>query len=458
MTRTSVNRGPWRVPRTGLVAAIVTFLVLGTSAGAYAYWSAQASVTSTAKAGSIAVSLAGFPASVQNTFVNDTRTRTGSVTVTNSSTSTSTTQIPVSVTLGYVAGGSSVLASNLDVTMWGPTSAINCTSAATPGGTIKTGTWASIPPMTSTLSAGQASTWCVRASNVERSGLASASGTLTIQPRVTATLTAGSWTASASATSTQNTQYIFPAAVPDASSWFSIKTAGGKCFGVSGTGGVGASLVPLTCSVVSAQAFAFAGADANGYLTVTPKGALSLRLDTAGSTAAGSSVTLQGTTGGGSQGWQLQQAAPGAYQIVNKISGLCLGQSAAVPFSSVQDLCDGSAGQRFTLVPLSFDIGLTCTDSGNNGRWSVATFAWSTGLAIYTVQADKDTSVGVNWQTIGLSAAPATSIEIQGNLPLIGPIGAWPAGTYDVRLIDANGGVVALSTITVRSSGGLGCV
>lgn len=147
----------WRVPRTGVVAAIVTFLVLGSSAGAYAYWSAQASLTSTATAGSIAVSLDGF-GSLKNTFVNDTRTVTGSVTVAYPSPSTSPTQVSMTISLGYE--GSSQLAENLDVTMWEPTASNPCTSAATPPqAAITPGTWGSFPSMTSALRAGQSKTW-----------------------------------------------------------------------------------------------------------------------------------------------------------------------------------------------------------------------------------------------------------------------------------------------------------
>ena len=454
MTGRSADGRTWRIPRTGLVAAIVTFLVLGTSAGAYAFWTAQASLTSTAKAGSIAVSLAGF-ASMQNTYVNDARTRTGSVTVTNTTTSGSTTQIPVSVALDYLSGGSSVLASNLDVTMWGPTSATNCTTAATPSGTIKTGTWASIPTMTSTLSAGQAKTWCVRASNVERSTIASGSGTLTIQPRVTATLTAGTWSANASATSTQNTQYIFSAYTPPSAQWFSIVTASGMCVEVPASGGAGTGLVRANCSVVPNQAFALSGADANGYLAVTPKHNQGLRWDNGGSTSSGSAVTVQNSAGSGNQAWQLQAVSSGIYQIVNKNSGQCLSASAV---AITQALCNGTAAQRFTLTAVTFSMNLVCTNTGNLGSKGRVTFSWSVGTAgVYIFQADHDASAGVNWETIGISVPNSTSVDIDGTLPIADPITGWASGTYDVRVLDTLGGVVATSGITVRSSGGLEC-
>ncbi|MEO6942047.1 MAG: hypothetical protein ABI124_03395, partial [Terrimesophilobacter sp.] len=171
MSRAQNKERSWGISRTALLAAVVTFLVLGSSGIAYAYWSANATLNSTARSGSIAVSLANVD-SIKNTFVNDTRLRTGSITVTNTSASPSTTPLPVTINLGIVAGGSTVLASNLNVTLWGPMTAASCTDTATPSGTVKTGTWSSFPALSSTLTAGQATTWCLRTSNTERSGIA----------------------------------------------------------------------------------------------------------------------------------------------------------------------------------------------------------------------------------------------------------------------------------------------
>ncbi|MEO7348931.1 MAG: RICIN domain-containing protein [Terrimesophilobacter sp.] len=456
MNGPTAKKRSWCFPRTGIVAAIVTFFVLGSSAGAYAYWNAQATLASTAKAGSISVALTGFD-QLQNTFVNDARLRTGSITVT--SATTSTRALPVTINLGIVAGGSTVLASNLDVTLWGPVAAGSCTNTAGVSGTVKTGTWSSFPALSTTLVASQPTTWCIRTSNAERSAIASTGGSLSIQPTVAVTLAAGTWTANANASTTQNTQYIFTAAVPDASSWFSIKTAAGQCLAVSGSGGAGSSLVPTTCSTVSTQAFAFTSAGANNYLTAMPRSAPSLRLGTSGATTSGSPVTLQSASGAASQGWQLQRVSAGVYQMVNNNSGLCVRPSAASPNSTVQVFCNGTAAQQFTLTALNFNIALTCTNYDNTGAKGKVTYSWSASSAgSYTVQADKDTSAGVDWKTIGFSTAPTTSINIEGLLPDPEPITTWTKDTtFDVRIVDASGNVVALSKIYVRISQGLEC-
>lgn len=446
------NDRPWRISRTGLVATIVTFLMLASSGAAYAYWSAQASLSSTARAGSISIALSNV-ASMQNAFVNDIRIRTGSITVTNTSVSPSTTPQPVSIGLGIVTGGSTQLAANLDVTLWGPAIASSCTDTATPSGSVASGTWASFAALSSTLTPGQSTTWCLRTTNDERTELASASGTLTIQPRVTVTMTAGTWTAVATATTTQSTRYIFPPAVPDSTEWYSITAATGLCLEVSAPGGVGAALSPSTCQVTPGQAFTLSGADANGYLTVTPKINSLLRLDNGGATTDGSLVTMQTATGTGNQAWQLQQVAAGVYQMVNQNSGLCLSTSGA---PAVQALCAGSAAQHFTLTPVTFVIGLVCTNDGNLGSKGRVTYTWGGGIAgVYTAQAEKSSTLG--WQTIGVSGATSALINVTGIQPFIDPIVGWAAGTYPVRILDATGEVVATTAIIVRISGGLEC-
>lgn len=440
----------WRIPRTGLVATIVTFLILASSGAAYAYWSAQASLSSTAKAGSISIAL-GNVASMQNTFVNDTRIRTGSITLTNTTVSPSTTPQPVTIGLGIVAGGSTQLAAGLDVTVWGPTTASSCTDTATPTGTVGSGTWASFAALGTTLTPGQSTTWCVRTTNDERTELASASGTLAIQPTVTVTLKPGAWTAVTTAATTQSTQYIFPPAMPTSTSWYSITAATGLCLEVSASGGVGATLSPSTCRVAPGQAFTLSGADANGYLTVMPKSNLLVRWD-GGGAGAGSPVTMQAATGTANQAWQLQQVAAGVYQLVNQNSGLCLSTGGA---AVVQSPCAGSAAQHFTLAPVTFTISPVCTNNGNTGSKGRVTYTWSGGVAgVYTAQAAKS---ALAWQTIGASDATSASISIEGLQPYIDPIIGWTPGTYAVRILDASGDVVATSAITVRNSGGLEC-
>lgn len=463
MSRAVKTKSSWRIPRTGLVAAIATFLVLATSVGAYAYWSAQASLTSTAKAGSIAISLAGFSsgaATMQYTFVNDTRTRTGSVTVTNTSPSTSTTPLPVTVALSYVAGGSSALATNIDVTMWGPTTAASCTPAATPSGTVRTGTWASFPSMTDTLVAGQSKTWCVRAANDERSELASSTGTITVQPKATATLTAGTWTATASATTTQNTQYIYPVVPISATTWFRIHltTDPSKCLDIRASSGAGTELIEWTCHNNPNQQFQLGAADSNGYRDVTPRHAQTLRWDNGGATTTGSVIKIQSASGAGIQNWQFQQVSTGVYQIVNKATGFCIAPGAILTNHNnetayYQVLCDGTAAQRFTLEVVPTALNLTCTGTGGWGQSADIRYSWGAADAgSYTFQANNG-----GWKTIGDSGANATQIDIDGSKPTGNALEDWSRGTYPVRVLDTNSVVVGNSSVTVGWFRALSC-
>ncbi|MCB1280789.1 MAG: RICIN domain-containing protein [Salinibacterium sp.] len=474
MSRARTTTGSWRIPRTGLVAAIATFLILGSSGVAYAYWSATATLTSTAKAGSIAVALSGFSSgssTVQYTFVNDTRSRTGSVTVANTSPTTSATPIPVSVALGYVSGGSGVLAAKIDVTMWGPTTAASCTPTATPSGTIRTGTWASFPSMTDTLVAGQAKTWCVRASNAERSDIASPSGTISLQPKATATLTAGTWTATASATTTQNTQYIYPVAPISPTAWFRIHltTDPSRCLDIRASGGAGTELIEWSCHGNPNQQFRLSGADSNGYLSVTPRHQQSLRWDNGGSTTPGSVIKIQSASGTGSQGWQFQQVSTGVYQIVNKNTGFCLAPGPILTnynneTAYYQVQCDGSAAQRFTLEnapPVTLSLSCTTVDgSGVDGKNDTdLVYSWSAVDAdSYTFQADQDRSWwGTDWKTIGTSAVDSTSVTIDGSLPASDPFVGWSRKTFDIQVLDSLNRVVATTTAEVRKNGELRC-
>lgn len=462
------TKGSWRIPRTGLVAAIATFLILGTSVGAYAYWSAQAALTSTAKAGSIAISLSGFSsgaATMQYTFVNDTRTRTGSVTVTNTSPSTSTTPIPVSVELSYVAGGSSALAANIDVTMWGPTTAASCTPNATPSGTIQTGTWASFPSMTDTLIAGEAKTWCVRAANDERSELASPTGTITLQPTATATLTAGTWTATASATTTQNTQYIYPVVPISATTWFRIHltTDSSRCLDIRASGGAGTELIDWDCHLDPNQQFRLSGADGNGYLSVTPRHQFGLRWDNGGATTTGSVIKIQSASGASIQGWQFQEVSTGVYQIVNKATGFCIAPGAILTQHNnetgyYQVLCTGTAAQRFTLEAApAVALNLSCSvvnGSGSDGsKDRDLVYSWGAADAdTYTFQADKDRSAGTDWKTIGVSGVDSTTVTIDGSLPASDPFVRWDEKKFDIRVLDTLGRVVTTTKAEVKDN------
>lgn len=412
-----------------------------------AYWSAQATLTSTASAGSIDVTLENV-SSLQKSFFNHTLTTTGSVTVTNTSATTSTTAMPVSI--DFSATGSSELANDLNVTVWGPTDAADCTAGAAPVGTTHSGSWSDGLVVHNELVAGQSKTWCVRTMSNERSELASAAGTQSISPTVNATLSAGDWTASATESATQETQFIYPAGFPDpGTSWVTIHPAANtdRCITVNGAG-AGSALVDAACGTGSSQQFQFGAGDSYGYLSVIPRHAQTLRWDNGGSTTPGSAITVLPMSSSGNQTWQFQRVSAGVYQIVNKNSGLCL--SAQSPTTNTQNHCDGTLAQQFTVdrapaIPLN---GFTCRKVGGNEK---VEYSWSTaGAGSYTFQA----SDGSTWHTIGTTVAGSTSIVIDGTLPAEKPLIGWDKNTYDIRGLDSNSEVVATAKIDVNPNGG----
>jgi hypothetical protein len=429
-----------------IAAALTGFLVVAGSTAGFAFWTASNSVSSTVGAATLGLSTTNFT-SVGYTFGNDTLVTTGSVTVTNTTTTTSTQSGAVSLTFGPAA--SATLAGKVTVNLWTTTSAANCTAAATvpPGAT--TALWSASTVVTTTLAKNASAIYCVRSSVASRETVANSGGSLTFQPKITGTITVGSFTGSTSATTTQSTQYIYPASTLDVTHWNWVRPnyttpTYDYCLDVSGGGGAnGTQVISYSCKTdgASNQNWKFTAVGTTGYYTIQPRSAATLRIDDNSSTASGGSITVNTAAGTPAtathQQWQLQLVSTGVYEFVSAYSGMCL----TSPGGTDQNLgnltqapCSGTVSQQFKVSQTLENFG--CTVSGNNWVWS-----WtSTTTGPYHVFVTHG-STTTELVTTAATASGAT-------LPFATPT-SYGRNTYDVSFVDGNGTTVGGGTITV---------
>ena len=322
-----------RHAKLGIAAALTGFLVLAGSTAGFAYWTASNTVSSTVGAATLSLSTTNFT-SVGYTFGNETLVTTGSVTVTNTTTTTSTQSGAVSVTFGPAA--SATLAGKVSLSIWTTSSAANCTAAATVPTGATTALWSASPVVTASLAKNASVSYCLRSSIASRELVATGGGSLTFQPKISGTITVGNFTGSASATTTQSTQYIYPASTVDVSHWNWIRpnlsnASYDYCLDVSGGGGGnGTIVISYGCktSGTDNENWKFTASGVTGYSTIQPRSATGLRVDDNSTTASGGSITVNTAAGNPAtatnQQWQLQLVSTGIYEFVNAYSGMCL--------------------------------------------------------------------------------------------------------------------------------------
>lgn len=431
--------------KLAIATALTGFLVLvGTTAG-FAFWSASNSVSSTVTAATLTLSTTNFT-SIGYTFGNDTLVTTGSVTVTNTTATTSTKIGAVSMTFGPAA--SATLAGKVTASIWSTASAANCTAAATVPGSATVALWSASPVLSSSLATGASVIYCVRSSIASRDVVASGSGSMTFQPMISATITVGNFTGSASATTTQSTQYIYPATTPDVTHWNWIRpnwiTASyNYCLDVSGGGGTNGTLViSYGCKNVGAsnQNWKFTASGATGYSTIQPRSATGLRVDDNSSLTSGGSITVNTASGtpatATNQQWQIQQVSAGIYEFVNGYSGMCLSS----PGGTNQNLgnltqapCAGTVYQQFK-VSQAFE-NFTCAVTATNWVWS-----WN---SVTTGPYHVLVTHGATVTELATTAATATGATIAFSAANYGN------GTYNVSFVDSLGTEVGGGTIRV---------
>jgi hypothetical protein len=434
--------------KLAIATALTGFLVLAGTTVGYAFWTTSTSVSSTVGAATLSLSTTNFT-SVGYTFGNDTLVTTGSVTVTNTTTTTSTQNGAVSLTFGPAA--SATLAGKVTANIWTTAAASNCTAAATVPGGATTALWSANTVLTASLAKNASVIYCVRSSIASRELVATAGGSLTFQPQISGTISVGNFTGSASATTTQSTQYIYPATTTaDVTHWNWIRpnfnnATYNYCLDVSGGAGTsGTIVISYSCKTSGAanQNWKFTASGAPGYYTIQPRSATGLRVDDNSTAASGSSITVNTAAGAPAtatnQQWQLQLVSAGIYEMVNAYSGMCL----TSPSGTAQNLgnltqtaCTGSVYQQFK-VSQAFE-NFACTTSGNNWVWS-----WtSASTGPYHVLVTH----GATTTELATTSATATGASIAYTAANYG------SGTYNVSFVDSLGTAVGGGTITVSA-------
>ncbi|MCC6270565.1 MAG: RICIN domain-containing protein [Microbacteriaceae bacterium] len=452
-----------RLSRVGVTIALVAFLVLG-GTGAFAYWGVTASLGTSASTGTLAVTTS-WSSSLGATLTNSSYTKTGEFTVTNTTSTTSMATMPYTAMLSYSGGTPGPLASNLILTVWKKSG--NCTAVGFPS---YTGTWGTPPALGGSLVKGTSDIWCIRTAVDERSSLASPTGTVTITPRVSATLTMGTYWTRTSTTvndAVQKTSYIYPAPVPLPSStlWYRLKTsvAGSDCADVRGSGRAGQSPAQNTDVLAYAcrgtqsanQQVKFTPTD-TGYVTISYRHDPTAKIGVAGnSTAVGAKLQTQvAVTGEYSQQWQFQQKSPGIYQIVNRRSGLCIAPDTAMatPYEIKQVACSGATLQEFTLTawenaPLSGDI---CENTGEDSERTIYLEFDPTLQDDVTIQVAENATGP--WYTVGTAGYDATSFVVSRSY-VVDTLG-WDKDTYYYQVVGSLGTQLNTDTFKVKKKSG----
>ena len=438
-------------PRTGrgkiaIVAFLTTFGVLAGATTGYAYWQSSVSSSSTVGAANLTLSTTNF-SSVGYTFGNDSLVTTGSITVTNSTVTMSTTTGAVSLTFG--SNAAAILSGKVTLNVWSTLSAANCNAAAIVPVGATSALWSTNTVVTTTLAPSGSAIYCLRSSIAARELVASFGGTYTFTPKITGTITLGNFTGSATATTTtQSTQYIYPAVTPDSTHWQWIRpnfasASYNYCLDVSGAStNSGTIVISYGCKTAGAsnQNWKFSASGNSGYVTIQPRNATALRVDNSGSTASGAAlsvITAGNNTTATNQQWQVQQVSGGVYELVNALSGLCLTSPGGANQNLgqiTQSVCSGSQSQQY-LISQAFEA-FSC--SATSTAW---TFAWtSAATGPYHVQVQGTTT---DIAVTGSGAAAGISVSTTPYAKNT---------TTAVNFIDANGTIVGTGTL-VRGSG-----
>jgi hypothetical protein len=169
--------------RVLLAAMLSLALVVGGSSAAWALWTASANATSSTTIGKLAAGIKGAE-DLTTTFSSTVTSLTKPLTLMNSGNLGGTTTTSVMVT----SDSSSALAEAIDVVAWPVPTTADCTDGAAVGSGSITGTWASLPSMTTTLAAHTEVVWCTRSTP-----RASAPASTTANVNVTLTTSYGPW-------------------------------------------------------------------------------------------------------------------------------------------------------------------------------------------------------------------------------------------------------------------------
>ncbi|WP_433454385.1 RICIN domain-containing protein [Streptomyces sp. CA-142005] len=136
-----------------------------------------------------------------------------------------------------------------------------------------------------------------------------------------------------------------------------VNAASGKCLDAKAAATAnGTAVQQYTCNGTNAQQWSFTDAG-SGYVHIDNRNDTNQVVDVSDvSTADNAPVHLWSYGGGANQQWQAVDDGGGAFHFVNKNSGKCLddpGASTADSVQFVQYTCNGTAAQRFQVVPVT---------------------------------------------------------------------------------------------------------
>ncbi|MFG2358852.1 RICIN domain-containing protein [Streptomyces sp. NPDC048521] len=136
-----------------------------------------------------------------------------------------------------------------------------------------------------------------------------------------------------------------------------VNAASGKCLDAKAAATAnGTAVQQYTCNGTTAQQWSFTDAG-NGYVRINNRNDTNQVVDVADvSTADNAPVHLWTYGGGANQQWLPVDDGGGAFHFVNRGSGKCLddpGASTADSVQFVQYTCNGTAAQRFQVVPVN---------------------------------------------------------------------------------------------------------
>jgi hypothetical protein len=166
-----------------LVTLVAVVLAATGSSAAWALWTTSQTTWSSAVNGKPSAEITGT-GGLTTTFTGPGTTATAPITLRNAGNLAGSTSTTVTV----VDGSSAALAQTVRVDAWPVATTDSCTAAAAVGTGGVSGTWASLPSLTTALAAGASTVWCVRSTMT-----ADAPTPATANVRIALTTATGSW-------------------------------------------------------------------------------------------------------------------------------------------------------------------------------------------------------------------------------------------------------------------------
>ncbi|MFE1450533.1 RICIN domain-containing protein [Streptomyces olivaceoviridis] len=166
-----------------------------------------------------------------------------------------------------------------------------------------------------------------------------------------------------------------------------VNAASGRCLDAKAAATAnGTAVQQYACNGTTAQQWSFADAG-DGYVRIGNRNDTNQVADVADvSTADGAAVHLWSYGGGANQQWLPVDDGGGAFHFVNRNSGKCLddpGASLADSVQFVQYTCNGTAAQRFQVVPV--------TQSASNPDLGPNVVVFDPSMSSSTIQGKLDT-------------------------------------------------------------------